>query len=216
MRVYEIFTSINGEVCALGQGSFTTFIRLAGCNLKCSYCDTPETQDVHSGEDMDEDQIIMEVIKHGINNITITGGEPMLQQVDLEHLCRRLWHKGYRISVETNGSYNPLFGYVESWIVDYKLPSSGMMGKMDPSVHSKLGPNDWVKFVIGDEKDLLTAIEITEFYIGLSRAKFAFSPVNKQFPASAIIKKLNDYKIPQKYPSHVFLNIQIHKIIGVK
>ena len=106
MRVNEIFRSINGEVNSIGQGSFCTFIRLAGCSLRCSYCDTEYAQDPKSGREMSVEEIITEVKNLGCRNVTITGGEPLDQRLDLHYLLQKLWFSKHNIVVETNGHHS--------------------------------------------------------------------------------------------------------------
>ncbi len=123
MNVTEIFTSIDGEVNHFGQGVMTTFIRLAGCNLACSYCDTPKAH--HAGKQMTIPTILLNVIELGCRKITITGGEPLLQAEETLPLIDILTTEGYDVSIETNGTlYIPL-SYIRyenvSWVVDYKL-----------------------------------------------------------------------------------------------
>ena len=91
MRIHSIFKSINGEVNKYHQGSICIFIRLAGCSLRCKYCDTVQAQSPDSGKEMNIDEIINEVVKFkNCYRITITGGEPLLQEAELEELVDRL------------------------------------------------------------------------------------------------------------------------------
>lgn len=146
MRVIEIFDSIDGE--GLRAGELATFIRLAGCNLKCSYCDTAYSIPMDSGEEMTIPHIL-EVVRHiGNKNITLTGGEPLLHEEGFE-LANALSDAGYRVNVETNGSIDIRFVGIDSLItMDWKAPSSGMEAAMKASNLEKLTEKDVLKLVI--------------------------------------------------------------------
>ena len=215
LKVKEIFRSIEGEVCNTGQGRITTFIRLAVCNLRCRACDTPEAQSFASGTEMN----IIDIVKEcKTKKVTITGGEPLLQE-NVFDLTRELNVEKKIVSIETNGTI-AAFGYgVNSFVVDYKLPSSGMEDRMNMFNFNGLRPRDFVKFVIGTELDLKRAIEVyRQLKDGrLCHAQFAFSPLNKINPDDTIIghhyilreleaQGINDF----------YLNIQVHKLLGLK
>jgi organic radical activating enzyme len=115
LQVNEIFYSIEGEGGRVGQP--TTFVRLARCNLRCSFCDT----EFDSFAEMDLDTILAEVGRHSAAWVCFTGGEPLGQ--NLEPLARRLRQAGYRLHVETNGTLSPdprLFDLIEYWTVSPK------------------------------------------------------------------------------------------------
>lgn len=144
--VNEIFDSIDGEGKKAGQ--LATFIRLCGCNLRCSYCDTAYA--FNEGRHMDIADIIAQV---SYPNVTLTGGEPLCQ--DIHALLEGL--KGHSVNIETNGSMDiePYFKYDHVWFtVDYKSLSSDMANRMLPENFEKLRPQDVLKFVVGDEADL--------------------------------------------------------------
>ena len=101
LTIYETFSSIQGESTHAGRLCF--FIRLAGCNLRCSYCDTRKAQTVSSGRIRSLDELVNEAERSGLRLIEITGGEPMLQPATPE-LCRRLLERGFEVLMETNGS----------------------------------------------------------------------------------------------------------------
>lgn len=221
LKVNEIFLSIDGEVNHTGQGCFSTFIRLSGCNCKCSFCDTQYHKE---GKDFSISEIISEVNKIGCNKITITGGEPLLQPAVVS-LIETLVYSHYYISVETNGSVDIPFimgSFYLSFVVDYKLPSSGMMNKMRPiTMFKKLSPNDFIKFVIQDNEDFIYAVEITKEIRSLNAGvSIAFSPVFTQkddgsfistYPLYDKMIEANLFKIPK-----IYLNYQIHKLLKVK
>ena len=212
MKIYSVFNSIDGEVNPYGQGAFSTFIRFAGCNLNCKWCDTKYAQDPDSGREWTVDEILIQLNKIGCNKVTITGGEPLLQMKDFAQLTNKLWHNGYRMTVETNGSLS-LYGYgVESWIVDYKLPSSGEMDKMNHKMFADLRINDFVKFVIMDADDYRIAMEkVLALKICGCRAKMVFSPCAGKTDHKVLMNWLQKDKA-----YNIQLNFQLHKLVDLE
>ena len=214
MRIYSIFRSIDGEVNGFHQGRTSVFVRVAGCNLRCSYCDTMYAVEA-KGKEMSVDEIVG-VVKEfgGVKKVTITGGEPLLYRGELKRLLLRLRREGYRVSVETNGSLGiiPLpYGVVGpwlSWVVDWKLPSSGMSKEMKVEDFVLLSPYDFVKFVVGERRDFEEAKEVMKLLReGGCEAQFAFSPVwGKLDPATLAMWVFRE-------ELDVVLNLQLHKII---
>lgn len=150
MNVIEIFDSIDGE--GVRAGELATFIRLAGCNLRCSYCDTPYALSLTSpGEHMSVERIVDIVSSMRNHNVTVTGGEPLLTDYGVA-LIHRLCKDGYSVNVETNGSLD--IGMVtgfENCIVtmDWKTPSSGAEDEMYEPNLRRLRTHDVLKFVCG-------------------------------------------------------------------
>lgn len=146
IRVLEVFNSIDGEQPRMGE--VTTFVRLAGCNLKCDYCDTKHSQDLNSGELTTVIELVKKIQKTRINNnITLTGGEPLLQMEAVEELCHRLDTLGCDINIETNGTIKPtldLLTSVKCMIYDYKAEKLFNVTEM-------LRVQDVIKFVIRTE-----------------------------------------------------------------
>jgi len=211
--ISEIFRSINGEVCSEGQGSIATFIRFAGCSLRCSYCDTRYAWDMRSGTLWSVEEILSAVEKLGCRRVTITGGEPLLQSHALDELIQSLRRKWYIVTIETSGAHDFEDCKPNCWVVDYKLPSSGEEGKMLPSVFKALGYGDFVKFVIGDKDDFKVALEV-KYWIqnGLKRGcSFAFSPVHGKLDPKELFRWL-----VEKGEYDAILNLQLHKIYDFK
>jgi len=209
MRIFSIFSSIEGEVSLFYQGGLTVFIRCAGCNLRCKYCDTKYALPMDSGEEMSVDEIVTKVGEFGISRVTITGGEPLLQK-ELFELTRALWGRGYKISVETNGSMDLIGHGVSGWVVDYKLPSSGEMSEMITEVF--LRPIDFVKFVILDRDDYEVALVVRRSLIEKGcTAKFAFSPVYGLMDPAQLVSWLVEDRV-----DGAILNVQLHKLINLK
>ena len=99
--VVEIFDSIDGE--GKRTGYMATFVRFAGCNLRCSYCDTAYAWDASQAKEwLSEDNLFQQITAYPWKRVTLTGGEPMLQPI--ETLCRRLGDAGYEVNIETNGA----------------------------------------------------------------------------------------------------------------
>ena len=213
MRIYSIFKSIDGEINHFHQGRVTIFIRFAGCNLNCHWCDTKYALNKNSGKEMNVNQIMEEVRKLGGKNVTITGGEPLMQHDGFLDLTKGLWKKDYKVSVETNGSYFPNGINVGSWVVDYKLKSSGAPRDkmMEPLGWARLRECDFVKFVIATIEDFN---EANEFILTLKeigcRAKFAFSPAWGILDPKILISWLDSAKM-----NDVIINLQLHKYLGL-
>lgn len=203
LKVYEIFYSIQGETTSAGFPSL--FIRLAGCNLNCSWCDTVRARD--GGREMTVDEILEEVNSNApFHHVTITGGEPLFQEGAF-YLLQKLSEKGYMTQVETNGSL--LFGNVPDnvrIITDVKTPSSGEAKSFNEDNIRYLRKNDEVKFVISIMEDYEFAKAFVEEKLGGVESVINFSPAMGMMEpwvlASMIIKdKLN-----------VRLNLQLHGI----
>jgi 7-carboxy-7-deazaguanine synthase len=213
MKVYRIFVSVDGEVNYYHQGCLSIFIRLAGCNLNCLYCDTRYAMDQRKAMDLTPGEVFAKIkTASPIRKVTITGGEPLLQLSELQILVRMLSEKGYRISIETNGSKICGLAYVQSFVVDYKLPSSGQEGFMLPiELFATLRESDWIKFVVQDRADFDRAVSLVKILGDLhALAGIAFSPVLGALPPKVLI----DWMVERNLDGPV-LNIQLHKIIGL-
>lgn len=161
LRVTSLFLSIDGEVNALGQGTPSFFIRLAGCNLRCwrafGGCDTVSS--FGPGTPMTVGALLARVDASGCPKVTLTGGEPLLQRGPaLAALLRGLHDRGVFVSMETNGSIAPDFDgreHVGSLVYDYKCPSTGCTAAMRPfaTLFGALGEADFLKFVLRDGAD---------------------------------------------------------------
>jgi 7-carboxy-7-deazaguanine synthase len=150
MKICEYFRSIQGEGLMIGVPTY--FVRTAGCNLRCEWCDTTYAQEGGMEASIDE---IMEMVGD-MENVCVTGGEPMLQK-DILVLIDRLLKAGKRIVLETNGSMDISKVPKDDKIIislDVKCPSSGMSGKNLLSNLEYIGKKDQLKFVIGDQVDM--------------------------------------------------------------
>ena len=203
MKISEIFTSIQGESTFCGFPC--TFIRVAGCSLRCNYCDTPYARE--GGNELKLDQILSRVRDSGISLVELTGGEPLLQD-ECYLLVTLLLEEGYNVLLETNGSV-PL-DKVDSRvvkIVDIKCPGSGMSDYMDFSNIAYLAQKDEVKFVISDREDFDWARKIIDRYGIVEKCTVLLSPVFSKIEA----KKLARWIIEEKLS--VRLQLQLHKFI---
>ena len=211
MRVVEKFVSINGE--GLRSGELAVFIRFANSNLRCSYCDTKYSfiNPIYTEESIDE---IVEYVKStGVKNVTLTGGEPLIQN-EIKELMIELSNIGNRIEIETNGSIN-IAPYLNipnvTFTLDYKLKGSGMEKYMDLTNYDLLRKNDVIKFVVSDYDDLEKTKEIIKKYDLINKANCLISPVWGRIEFEEIVNFLKDNKL-----NDVKMQLQIHKIIWDK
>lgn len=211
MKIYSIFKSMNGEICSSHQGSICTFIRLAGCNLKCSWCDTTYANKDKWVPDWKPKDIVQSAGFYDCKRVTITGGEPLMQRRSLSALVDRLAREAYHITIETNGSYPiPHWDIVDCWVADWKLPSSGMSNYMKLSNFKNLCGGDFVKFVINDNNDFMTALKVmTRMSDKKSELSFAFSPT-PNVSANKLLEWMLQYNVNE------ILSLQLHKILKLK
>uniref|UniRef100_UPI00047DAE40 radical SAM protein n=1 Tax=Caldanaerobius polysaccharolyticus TaxID=44256 RepID=UPI00047DAE40 len=202
MRVNEIFTSIQGESSSAGY--LTVFVRLTGCNLRCSYCDTRYAYD--EGVLMTAEQVYGEVVKKGVKRVCITGGEPLLQS-DVQKLIDML--EEYEVSIETNGSIDlsrfrlPIN---HRFVMDVKVPSSGFSDAMDYSNFDRLRNHDEIKFVIGNREDYIWSKEVIKKYY--KKGVIIFSPVYKAIEPDQIASWIIEDRLDS-----VRFQLQLHKYI---
>ncbi|MDE6762108.1 MAG: putative 7-carboxy-7-deazaguanine synthase QueE [Oscillospiraceae bacterium] len=210
-KIAEMFSSINGEGTHAGQLAF--FIRFTGCNLNCSYCDTKWANVPNAKHtEMTADEILSEVKKSGIKNVTVTGGEPLIQP-NIIHLLEMLCGDGRYIEIETNGSadVSPALKIKENrpaLTMDYKLPSSGMESRMLSDNFALLEKNDTVKFVAGSRADLERALEIIREYRLIGKCAVYISPVFGEIEPAEIV----DFMLANKL-NGVNVQLQMHKFI---
>lgn len=201
MKIAEIFTSLQGE--GTSSGYPTIFVRLAGCNLACSYCDTPGGR--IGGEDLSVSEVVGRVAGEKPARVCITGGEPLLQSAEVSRLAERLSAAGRQVSIETNGTLP--FGTVlphASVCMDVKCPSSGE--KSDLALLQALRPSDSVKFVVGTAEDLAYADGIIHSYP--IRAEIFISPVY-----GTDYQQVASYILLHNLPAR--MQLQLHKFIGI-
>ena len=202
MKIADIFRSLQGE--GKNQGRPCLFIRLAGCNLKCRWCDTPESR--IGGMEMSLDSVLEQVWRINPPYVCITGGEPLLQVKDLEHLLSSLSRRGTLIDIETNGTID--FSSLQQYAVicmDVKCPSSGEQSNL--ALLEKIRPQDSVKFVVTNDADCRYAQEVMDTH--RIRGEIFFSPVFGT-DCTPITKFILANNLPVRF------QVQLHKIIRVK
>ena len=215
LSVNSIFQSVNGEVNNTGIGSMTTFVRLAGCNLRCSYCDTTYAQTDENALRPSIKSVVHSVVNFfGSRRVTITGGEPLLQKLPVGVLVNALVMKGINVVIETNGSIAIPVEWPCCFVVDFKLPSSGMVSKMDLDNFNNLNYNDFIKYVIADVDDYNYAKNIEEQLRNRQTApntRRAFSPVYGQLAPAELLR----WMVADGF-TNAYMNLQMHKIIKVR
>lgn len=239
LNVHSIFESVSGEAGGIlfPQGTWCSFIRLQGCNLRCAWCDTTSSQDYKQiGKLMSPEEVVDAC--GNLKHILITGGEPMLQARELVPVIRLLLEKDCQIQIETNGSLRlppQEFGELPSlcgtsWVIDYKCPSSGMVERMPDlgtlaawlfliKIHGGLSR---IKWVVKDNTDLDFALAKIEELIYMHKehahigmdTKHLISPLdgngNRILEITEQIKRRN-----KDILNHIIFSVQLHKIFGL-
>lgn len=205
LKVNEIFYGIQGESSYTGWPC--TFVRLTGCNLRCSYCDT--TYAYAEGTDHSISDVIRKVASYECPLVEITGGEPLIQE-ETPALIGQLVKDGYTVLLETNGSQD--ISRVDGRcvrILDVKCPSSGQAKMNDLENLKRLTEKDEVKYVIGNRDDYDYAKGTLGFIAPTvsSRRQIHFSPVFGKVGLRELAKWILDDHL------EVRLHLQLHKII---
>lgn len=203
MRVTEIFHSIQGESSYAGQPC--VFVRLTGCPLRCTWCDTDYA--FYGGHECSIDEILAKVRTYGCRLVEVTGGEPLAQPESLP-LMARLCDAGYTVLLETSGAIDiaPVDPRVHI-ILDVKCPGSGMTDRMHWPNLSKLTAKDEAKFVLADRADYDWAREILAEHAIAGRCTILFSPVF----GSLDVRLLAEWILTDRLP--VRFQLQMHKYI---
>ena len=216
-NVIEKFISVDGEGPTAGE--LATFIRFQGCNLRCSYCDTKYSWDeesINNVEILSAEEIYDYIKSTKVKNVTLTGGEPLIQK-NISSLLELLNNdKDLVVHIETNGSIN-IKEFKDKYkniifILDYKSPSSNMMKQMDKENFDLIDKKDMYKFVIGSKEDINKALEIIKLYKLQNKCLVYFSPV---FDSSLTMEEIVDF-MKENNLNNVRLQVQLHKIIWDK
>lgn len=205
MLVCEIFKSIQGESTYAGLPC--VFVRLSGCNLRCTWCDTPYARGSDEAIELSTDEVLSRVSEFGCGLVEITGGEPLLQG-EARELASKLLSSGYTVLMETNGSV-PISGLDDGVIkiVDVKCPSSGHAGSFLVENLEYIGPRDELKFVIGNREDYEAAKGFLEEMLRGRTEKVLFAPVRHELHP----KELAEWIL--KDGLRVRLQLQLHAYI---
>lgn len=207
--IAEKFVSIQGESSFAGMGCF--FVRLAGCNLRCGYCDTPGALNA-GGNMVAVDAIVSDVRQSAVPLVEITGGEPLLQD-GFRMLAEKLVaESGKKVLVETNGSLD--IGIIPEGavaIVDVKCPGSGAEGSFLLGNIEKLREYDELKFVLSGRDDYVWAREFVREHDLVEKVNAVhFSPVAGEIDAGDIGKWIVEDGLS------VRLQVQLHRVLGVR
>lgn len=231
LRVLSVFLTVDGEANVWGQGHWSVFVRFAGCTVGCKWCDTKYSWNDKGGEEFTPGRLIesVKLIGGDVRKVTITGGEPLEQQwIPLARFIGLLLKDRYNVSVETAGTENTdqfravvsnMYPDIKlrlgqlSFVVDYKLKSSGFHGRMDMAHFSQLRYGDVVKFVVGNEADFDEAMEVVRALDAAKEfnATMYFSPQDGgQWSTSELFYNMRKAGADQ---FGVGYNLQMHKII---
>ena len=205
MLLSEIFLSIQGESTYAGLPC--VFVRLAGCNLSCTWCDTAYANTGAGDRELAVDGVMKEVGGYKCGLVEVTGGEPMLQ-ADTLPLTERLLEDGYEVLIETNGSVD-LSALDERVVkvVDVKCPTSGQAGSFLVDNLEYITPEDEMKFVIGARNDYDFARKFIDDFIKDRTAKLLFAPVKPSMDP----RELADWILKDRL--NVRLQLQMHSYI---
>ncbi|CAI4029993.1 7-carboxy-7-deazaguanine synthase [Nitrospira tepida] len=203
MRVTEIFHSIQGESTFMGRPC--VFVRLTGCALRCTWCDTEYS--FYGGTEMGLEQVLAEVAGYGCPLVEVTGGEP-LHQPDAFRLLSRLCDAGYEVLLETSGAVD--IGPVDRRthiIMDVKCPGSGMTDRMYWPNLDKLSVKDEAKFVLQDRADYEWARDVVAQHALADRCAVLFSPVFGKLDLQSLAEWMLADRLPVRFQA------QLHKFI---
>jgi 7-carboxy-7-deazaguanine synthase len=219
MQITEIYKSLQGE--STHAGLPCVFVRLTGCNLRCSWCDSEYA--FYGGRKMTAEEVFAEVEQLSPNGglVEITGGEPMLQEREAVPLMRQLLESGYQVLLETSGE-RPLdrvpAGVIK--IIDVKCPNSGEPDTFQMQNLETLSDRDEIKFVLSDRADYEFARDFTQRHNLAKRANAVlFSPAFRKEAAGARDsshclldpQELADWMVADSVPAR--LGLQLHKFI---
>ncbi len=204
LRIAEIFHSIQGESSLVGWP--TVFIRLTGCPLRCTYCDTMYS--FHGGERQTITDIVAQTKRFETRHVCVTGGEP-LAQPSVHELLKQLCDLGWVVSLETSGALaiNRVDPRVQR-IVDFKTPASGEVSRNLWSIVPDLSPRDEVKFVICDRQDYeWSAFKVREHQLETRVNCVLFSPAHGAVEPRDLAQWILEDRLP------VRMQMQLHKLI---
>ncbi len=201
LRLSEIFLSLQGEADAVGWP--TVFVRLVGCPLRCTWCDT--TYAFHGGQWHTLDAILAEVARQRVRHVCVTGGEPLAQKRCLD-LLARLCDAGYEVSLETSGALDIAAVDVRvRKVMDLKAPGSGEAARNLWSNLDHLLPHDQIKIVIADRADYDWAVARLHEYALEQRCTVLLSPVHGRLEPRELAQWILADRLPVRF------QLQLHK-----
>jgi 7-carboxy-7-deazaguanine synthase len=203
VKLTEIFLSIQGEANAAGWP--TVFVRLTGCPLRCTYCDTEYA--FYGGQWHALDDVLQQVASHGVKHVCVTGGEPLAQKGCIP-LLKSLCDAGYEVSLETSGALD--IAAVDprvSRVVDLKTPGSGELSRNRYENIELLTPHDQVKFVLCDRADYEWAREQVQKYRLNERCMVLFSSSYAQLTPTQLAEWILQDRLPVRF------QMQLHKLL---
>jgi 7-carboxy-7-deazaguanine synthase len=204
LRITEIFCSLQGE--ARTAGVPTVFVRLTGCPLRCSWCDTEYA--FHGGENRSLEAVVGDVLEHGVEHVTVTGGEP-LAQPECRELLTALCDAGLSVSLETSGALDIAdIDERVSIVMDLKAPGSGESERNRWNNLAHLGAGDQLKFVLADRRDYDWArMQLDRYELPRRVGEVLFSPAWQQLDGA----ELADWIVADRLP--VRFQMQLHKLL---
>ncbi|MDO4222160.1 MAG: 7-carboxy-7-deazaguanine synthase QueE [Akkermansia sp.] len=212
--VKDIFESV--DLSGVTAGTWTTFVRLAGCNLRCCWCETPYALTAVQGETMDI-AAVLEAVQ--TDNVTVTGGEPLAQGEASMRLIRELMTT-HLVNLETNGSmdFRPLlrdkFAPHLRVTMDWKLPSSKMEEYMNPELLKALRARDVLKLVCGSERDLDRAEVVIKEMQRVSHAKCYITTVFGKLHPRDVVDRMRIWSEEHELDmTRIRLQLQMRSII---
>ena len=195
LRVVEMFASIQGE--GPFAGTYSVFVRLAGCNLRCPFCDTRHAWSLEAGEILEVGALVEEIARYEPNLVVVTGGEPLLQRAPLNSLVEELEGLGLRVQLETNGilpapgSNEPLwraYHVVSPKNVPVRVPGA----RLHPSWvdYAKSTGRAWFKFLAASEQHVR---EIADYVskLGIPRSRVYVMPLTPEKPGPRELLELH-------------------------
>ena len=203
LKINEIFFSLQGESSRIGLP--TIFIRLTGCPMRCTYCDTAYA--FHEGRNMSVNEILEDISQYKTKYVTVTGGEPLAQKPCWE-LIKNLSDNNYSVSLETGGAMS-IEGIDERTkiILDIKTPDSGEHLKNNKKNLVLISKKDEIKFVLSSREDYEWAKKFIKEENLIKKAPIIFSPVYKNLSYENLSKWILEDKLPVRF------QVQLHKII---
>ena len=203
LKVTEIFHSLQGE--ALQSGLPTVFVRLTGCPLRCTYCDSEYA--FYGGEWMHYDEILSEIAKYGTRYVCVTGGEPLAQK-RCKKFLERLCDEGYQVSLETSGAMDIARADRRvSRVMDIKTPASREESSNRWENLAELTPNDQVKFVICSRADYEWAREQVTLHDLPGYCEVLFSPAWGLVAPAELAGWILQDQLPVRF------QLQLHKLL---